>query len=385
MKVVCATSVLRGEQAFSGLGEVLCLPEAEITRDHLRDADVLITRSKVRINEALLAGTPVRFVGCAVAGTDHVDEAYLQSADIAFAYAPGCNANSVAEYVLTALLLEAERHNLALNAEWTLGVIGVGHIGTRVVEKAYDLGVKVLMNDPPRLAEHGPINGDFSELDVLLSKSDAVTLHVPLTSAGSHATRGMVNHRFFGAMKPGTLFLNTSRGEVMDGEAVRSALKCGMLLQAVLDVWEHEPAIDADLLQRVDIGTPHIAGYSVEGRLNGTRMVYEQLCEWLEEKPVWPQVGEPDISLPEIEIDAAGRLEQDVITELAQRAYPLMQDDQRLRQGATVDAAAMSRHFNKCRQTYPPRHEFAAHRVVLRNAAESLRTSVWELGFQVSE
>jgi erythronate-4-phosphate dehydrogenase len=385
MKVVCATSVLNGEAAFSTVAEVVMRPETAITREDLHDADALICRSKLPINEALLHNTGVRFVGCAVAGIDHVDLPYLHHHGIAFAHAPGCNANSVAEYILTALFLEAERHQLQLDEHWTLGLIGVGHIGTRVAEKALDIGIRLLLNDPPRAARGDRVNGGFVELDRLLAESDAVSLHVPLITAGDHPTYGLADTAFFRAMKPGALFFNAARGEVMRSAALREALDAHHVRQAVLDVWENEPGIDADLMQQVDIATPHIAGYSHEGRQNGTAMVYERFCEWLEEEPVWLESDPVQPDQQEWEIDAAGRTKQDVLNEMVQIAYPLLDDDRHLRSGASSDPERMAAHFTRCRQTYPTRHEFSCTRFVLRHADEPLLTSAWELGFQISE
>ncbi len=385
MKIVCASSVLHGETAFATLGDVTILPEERITRNELLDAEVLITRSKTPITRALLENTAVRFIGCAVAGTDHVDKTYLDSTDIAWCHAPGCNANSVAEYIVAALLVEADQHGLALE-ELALGVVGVGHIGTRVAEKAMAMGVTVLQNDPPRKAAGDDANGTFQPLEDVLAVADLISMHVPLTDTGPHATRDMANHRFFEAMKPGAFFLNAARGEIMDSDALLTALEHGIVRQAVLDVWENEPAIRKDVLDAVDIGTPHIAGYSYEGRLNGTRMVYEELCHYLEVDPVWLDRDMPD-DAPQEErvVDAQCRSDQETLAAMVSAAYPILDDDRRFRAGASVDPVAMAKHFVHSRRTYPARREFAANRFQLLHASESLLTMAWELGFQIAE
>lgn len=385
MKIICASSVLCGAEVFSALGDVEVIPEERITRDVLRDADALITRTKTRIHRELLDGTAVRFVGCAVAGIDHIDRTWLDTTDIAWCHAPGCNANSAAEYVITALLVEAHRHERSLE-DLTLGVIGVGHIGTRVVEKAMDIGIPVLQNDPPRAAAKDGGDDAFIPLNTLLARSDIISLHVPLSDHGPYATRGMVNHRFFEAMKPGAFLFNTARGEIMDSDAFMAAFEHGMVRQAVLDVWENEPTIRKDVLDVVDIGTPHIAGYSLEGRLNGTRMVYDELCHYLETDPTWPETGlSDDVSVPERVVDAGHRTPQEVLMEMATAVYPILKDDRRLRDGASGDPIAMGRHFVECRRNYPMRREFAAARFQLLHAPESLINTAWELGFQISE
>lgn len=383
MNIVCASSVLFGQEAFSSLGQVTILPEEQIQREQLMEADALITRSKTRITRKLLEGTPVRFVGCAVAGTDHMDEAYLNTTDILWTNAAGCNANSVAEYIVTALLLLAERFHIELEGR-TLGVIGVGHIGTRVVAKAEMMGLRVLQNDPPRGAAEG--NPVFLPLEEVLAESDIVTLHVPYTSAGRYATEHMVNFRFLEKMKPGAWFMNASRGEVHDTDALLLALEREVIKPCLLDVWEHEPRIRLNALERVDIGTPHIAGYSYEGRLNGTRMIYEKLCRFFEEEPTWnPMEEEEQPSLPERTVDARGRSDQEVLLDMAHGVYDLTADDQALRAGASADPVMMGRHFVHCRRQYPVRREFAAARIHLQNASESLLRKAWGLDFQIND
>ncbi len=386
MKIVCASSVLYGEDAFSTVGDTVVLPEEQITRDELHDADVLITRSKTPITRELLADTPVRFVGCAVAGTDHMDRAWLDTTDIAWCHAPGCNANSVAEYVVAALLLVAQRHHLSLH-ELTLGVIGVGHIGTRVVEKATELGLTALENDPPREAALDTPYHSFMPLEDVLALSDLVTLHVPLTSTGPYATRGMVNHRFLEAMKPGGFLFNTARGEILDSDALLTALEYGIVRQAVLDVWDNEPAIRKDVLDAVDLGTPHIAGYSYEGRLNGTRMVYEELCHYLEEVPTWPIDGDNPghVALPEHVVDARNLTDQEALTRVVALAHLVTDTDRQFRAGASDQPGCMAKHFVECRRAYPERREFSATRFQLVHASETLLTTAWELGFQITE
>jgi erythronate-4-phosphate dehydrogenase len=382
VKIVCATSVAEAEAAFATIGDVVMMPEERITRTDLVDADALITRSKLRIDEALLRDTPVRFIGCAVAGVDHVDWNYVEQTDIFCTHAPGCNARSVAEYVVTALLLEADRHGLALD-HCTLGIIGVGHIGSQVAELATALGLTVLLNDPPRAAAEGSAQWDFLELEDLLGAADLVTLHVPYTQTGPYATRHLLNHRFLEQLPPGALLVNAARGEIMDSEAVLTALAHGHLRQAVLDVWENEPAIRADVLERVDIATPHIAGYSWQGRLNGTQMVYDACCRFFELDPFWNSEDVPGPSMQPVEINARDRSPQEVLTELALTAYPILRDDQMLRAGADTDPVKMGRHFQACRRDYPVRHEFGSHRFTLSDATPAVADMATTCGFQI--
>lgn len=380
MKIVCATSVLEGERAFSSLGDVVSVPEADITPAVVADAGALITRSKTRITSDLLEGSSVRFVGCATAGTDHIDADYLNERGIAWCAAAGCNANSVAEYAIAAMLCMAQRHGLLLSG-LTLGVIGVGHIGRRVANKAEVLGLRVLRNDPPLEVATG--ESGFLPLDALLEQSHIITLHVPLTRGIPYATHQMADASFFEGMRPGCLFINTSRGEVVESDALLLALDRGVVFQAALDVWEHEPAIRADLLDRVAIGTPHIAGYSHEGRLNGTAMVYRELCNFLEVEPSWTPSA--DSAERVIELDARGRLDDEVLWHVVRRAYDIEADDARLREALTRDDAARGDHFRACRMAYPERREFAAHRAVLHHAEPGVTEKIRGLGFAVAE
>lgn len=384
MNIVCAASVLGGEAAFSTLGKVTLLPEEDICREHLIDTDILITRSKAKIQKSLLRDTAVRFVGCAVAGMDHIDTDYLEQAEIAWCHAPGCNADSVAEYTISAILIEAERHSINLDQS-TLGIIGVGCIGSRVASLAEAVGLTPLLNDPPREDREGPRSLDFVGLEDLLPAADFITLHVPYTTARPYATHRLLDVHFFEQCTPGAILLNTSRGEIMDSEAILLALNHGVLRQAVLDVWENEPTIRLDLLSRVDIATPHIAGYSRQGRLNGTRMVYEQCCHYLEIEPLW----DADEFLPtddysEHRIVANGRPDQEVLTELIKLASPILQDDQRFRSGASAHLSTMADHFVACRRHYPERDEFSRHRVSISGADPQLIDRIQSCGFVVT-
>ncbi len=382
MKIVCAKSVLAGEELFSSLGDVVLVPEEEITPAHLQDADILITRTKCRIDRALLADTPVKFVGCAVAGTDHIDYASLQDLDVACIHAPGCNAASVADYVVTALLLEAERHGRDITAS-TLGLTGVGHIGRRVAARATAMGFTVLLNDPPRAAQEGTDKWSFMELADVLPVADFVTVHVPYSQSGPFPTAHLLDYRFFESMAPGALLINAARGGVMDSDACLAALEHGPLRQATLDVWEDEPTIRRDLLDAVDFATPHIAGYSLDGRLRGTQMIYEACCRFLEEEPAlsvdvdrWP-APEPRT------LDVTGQSTQTVLTNLARLAYPLSDDDARFRAGASSDPARMARHFVTCRREYPVRREFSAHRFELVGAPDEVKQAARGCGFTI--
>jgi erythronate-4-phosphate dehydrogenase len=380
VKILCASSVTLGAEAFATLGDIVTLPEQEITPEAVRDCDALITRSKVRVGKPLLAGSRVAFVGTATAGTDHLDLAYLAGRDIAWASAPGCNANSVAEYVVAALLALARRGQSPL-AGRTIGLVGVGHVGKRVAELARALGLVPLLNDPPLLAETQ--DARYRPLDEILPRCDIVSLHVPLSETGPYATRGLAGRAFFERLKPGAWFINASRGEVAPSEALLDARRRGVVARMALDVFEREPACVPGVVQAADLATPHIAGYSYEGKLNGTRMVYRAACNFFEVEPSWK---EPSPAAPR-RLALAGRDpgELAVLGQAVRAAYDIEEEDRRLRAVDSADAAAFARHFERLRATYPDRHEFLRTTVTLDKTVARCAGTLRALGFAVEE
>lgn len=380
VKIVCASSVLFAEEAFETLGEVTVLPDRQIERAHLLDANALIVRSKTPVNADLLDDTPVEFVGTATAGFDHLDVRYLDRREIAWCAAPGCNANSVAEYVTAAICLLAHRRCLSL-AKMTLGVIGVGEVGRRVVEKGLSLGMRVLRNDPPlALATGDPA---YRPLEEVLGESDIVTLHVPLTRGGPFPTYHMANCHFFEHLRPGAIFINAARGEVVDSESLLFALEQHRIRDAVLDTWENEPFLSPELLRRVSIATPHIAGYSFEGRLNGTLAVYREACHFFETEPRWRPNEVEFPPAPDVACDAQGKNLETVLCEVIRGVYDIMRDDAALREAVSMSSDSRATHFDRLRRTYPMRREFPAVRVELLNADGAARAALGRLGFQL--
>ena len=379
MHIVCAASMTAGREAFATAGRLTVLPERDITAAAVREADALAIRSKVRVNRELLEGSRVRFVGTATAGFDHLDVPYLESRGIRWCASPGCNANSVAEYFVAGLLTLAQRHGFTL-AGRTLAVVGVGHIGRLVCAKAELLGLRVLRNDPP-LAE---ATGDpiYRPLQEILPQADIVTLHVPLTDDGPHPTRKLADARFFDQLKPGTLLVSACRGEVVDETALRAALDRGTIGPVILDVFDHEPTGPLDLMQRADVISPHIAGYSHQGKLNGTDQVYRALCHFREIAATWtlPRAQ----GLPTLTVDATGKSDEAALAALVRQAYDIEADDRALREGLHADPAARGRHFEQLRGKYPVRHEFAQYDVRLVGASPALARTVAGLGFRLA-
>ena len=382
MKIVCASSVLHAREAFSGLGEVQVLPERDIRREDLLQADALIVRSKTRVDPELLEGTPVGFVATATAGADHFDVPFLNDAGIAWSAAPGCNANAVAEYAATAFLLLARRQAIPLSGR-SLGIVGVGQVGSRVAKKAEFLRLRVLHNDPPLALKTG--SADFRPLDAVLADADILTLHVPLESSGPFPTRHLADCRLFGKLKPGSVFLNTSRGAVADTDSLQCALDHHLLSACALDVWEHEPELPRPVFDAVDFLTPHVAGYSLEGLLNGTLHCYRELCHFLEVEPSWTPDPRQLPPAPFVQIEAAHRSDEEVLSEILSTACPIPEDNRAWRAEVAwaVEAADLRRRFDRFRKNYRSRREFSAIRVHLSGATPALLETAAAFGFQV--
>ncbi len=244
---------------------------ADICADDVHDADALVVRTRTRCDQRLLEGSSVQFIATATIGFDHIDTDYLQRAGITWTNCPGCNAGSVAQYVECSLLLLERTQGFKLRGA-TIGIVGFGHVGSKVRAVAERMGMRVLVCDPP-LGQ-----ADFVSFDVIEQEADVITFHVPLTHEGPYATCHMADETFFQRIPRVPYIINTSRGEVVDNAALLQALRTGKVRDAVLDVWEGEPDINRELLQRVFIGTPHIAGYSADGKVNADNMVIDALC-----------------------------------------------------------------------------------------------------------
>ncbi|MFQ6048177.1 MAG: 4-phosphoerythronate dehydrogenase PdxB [Phycisphaerae bacterium] len=381
MKIVADQDIPFVREAFGPLGQVRTAPGRQISPELVRDADVLLVRSVTRVGPDLLANSRVSFVATATIGTDHLDKPFLRQRGIAWADAAGCNANSVAEYVVAALLHLADRRGFSLRGK-SLGVIGVGNIGSRVVRYAAALGMNVLQNDPPLQRRTGQAH--FVPLQQIL-QADIITLHVPLTRHGPDATWHMVDAGFLARMKPDAYLINTSRGQVVVGRDLRDALRQRRIAGAVLDVWPGEPQIDPDLLQQVQIGTAHIAGYSLDGKVNGTRMIYQALCRHFGLQPTWdPQPLMPPPPLPRLELRAAGRQPEQIIRAAVKRVYDIEADDAALRGICRLQPEQRGDYFDRLRRDYPIRREFANTNLILINGDAKVSETLRALGFSVT-
>lgn len=278
MRIVIDDKIPYIREAVSALtSDAVYLRGAAITARDVRDADALIIRTRTRCDERLLGGSRVRFVATATIGYDHIDTGYMERAGIQWANCPGCNAASVGQYLRSVLLLL--RRDFELPEHATVGIVGCGHVGTQVRLVARSLGMRVLLNDPPAASE------GYVSLETIEREADVITFHVPLTSEGPYATRHLAGEAFFSRLRRRPFIINTSRGGVVDNAALKRALVCGKVRQAVIDTWEHEPDIDRELLDMVYIGTPHIAGYSADGKVNADNMAIGALCRFFGLKP----------------------------------------------------------------------------------------------------
>ena len=385
MQFVVDEEIPLGREAFSHLGSVTLLPGRAMTRETLRDADALIVRSVTRVDAALLAGTNVQFVGTATTGVEHIDREYLAARDIGFAAALGCNANAVAEYVLTALLVTAHAKNLVLDGK-TLGIIGAGRIGSLVAAKAPALGLRTLLHDPPLERTTG--DRQYRPLSEII-QADFITLHVPLTLDGPDATFHMIGADQLARMAPSSILINTARGEVVDNAALFEALTGRTIAGAVMDVWEGEPSIDWDLLNHVTLGTPHIAGYSSDGKIKATAMLYHACCGFWGIEPVWAPPDTPAApapgSLPHLQFDATGKDFQTLAHDILTTLHNLPADHARMRDLLVVPEPLRPQAFDRLRRDYPHRREFAASPISITGADQNLLTRLQTLGIHADE
>ncbi|MBO4917456.1 MAG: 4-phosphoerythronate dehydrogenase [Bacteroidales bacterium] len=374
MKVVCDNKIpfLRG--ALEPYAEVVYLPGAQTTPEVVKDADAIITRTRTICNEALLKGSSVKAIATATIGFDHIDTAWCEANGIAWSNAPGCNSWSVKQYICSVLAVLAQRHGLRLDA-LTLGVVGVGNVGSKVADAGRALGMRVLLNDPPRARAEG--QEAFTDLDTILAESDIVTVHVPLTRSGADATWHLFDAGRLARMRPSQILINSSRGPVVDNAALKETLLKGGLKAAVLDVWEGEPDLDPELVGLLDIATPHIAGYSADGKANGTTMSIRYLARQLG-LPLadWTASGipAPEQSLA-FTVDAAGKTAQDVLSEAILYTYDVRRDSDALRGALGA--------FERLRGDYMIRREPSAFTLTLLNGTADLASRLETIGFNV--
>lgn len=377
MRILVDENIPFGREAFSTLGEVRTMAGRAVDAEAVRDIDLLMVRSITKVNRALLESSPIRFVATATIGEDHIDKAYLAEKGIGFSSAPGCNANSVGQYFAAAMLELAQALDLQLE-DLKLGIVGVGNTGKRAEAKATALGMTCVLNDPPLARATG--DARYRPLEEIYD-CDIVTCHVPITKTGADATWHLVDEAFLGRMKPGSILLNMARGPVVDGQALRAALDAQHVRASVLDVWEGEPEVNIELLKRVFIGTPHIAGYSFDGKVDGTRQIYEAACKHLGVEPAWdaaPLLPAPEC--PEVRVSAR---DADPVYLAVNQVYDIMRDDADMRRLLSTPEAERGPFFDALRKNYPRRREFFNTRAVVEPPDAILENRLAGLGFSM--
>lgn len=370
MKILVDENMPYARELFSRTGDVVAVPGRPVPQAELDDADGLMVRSVTQVNAALLAGKPVKFVGTATAGTDHIDEDFLREQGIGFSAAPGCNAIAVVEYVFSALLLLAERDGFQL-ADRTVGIVGVGNVGGRLQTRLEALGIKTLLCDPPR-ADRGD-EGDFVSLATLVSEADILTFHTPLYKNGEYKTLHLADEALLMALKPDAILINACRGPVVDNTALLHVLQQRDDLSVVLDVWEPEPELSLALLDKVDIATAHIAGYTLEGKARGTTQVFEAWTQFIGQA----QQVALDTLLPAPEfgrISLHGELDQPTLKRLVHLVYDVRRDDAPLRK-----VAAIPGEFDRLRKHYQERREWSS--LLVHCDSESAAKQLAAIGF----
>jgi erythronate-4-phosphate dehydrogenase len=376
MKIVIDNKIPFINGVLDAVAEVVYLPGASTVAADVKDADALITRTRTKCNKALLDGSNVKFITTATIGFDHIDQKYCAAKQITWTNAPGCNSGSVKQYLASTLLNLAVDNDISLSGK-TLGIIGVGNVGRKVAKVGKALGMRVLLNDPPRAKNE--LEVDFVTIEQILTESDFITTHVPLKKCGPYPTWHLADEKFFNAMKNSAFYINSSRGPVCDNNALKNAITNKIINGAVLDVWENEPNIDLELLEMVNYGTPHIAGYSADGKANGTAMSVNLINEFFNlglEK--WYPNNIPLPAETNIEIDGTGKTFEQIMLEAVNISYNIKADWQCL----TTSPAT----FEQQRGDYPLRREPPAYTVKLKNSSneKKLQAALISLGFNLT-
>ena len=373
MKIVADNRIPFLAGALEPFSDIIYLPGRDITKEIIHDADALIIRTRTRCDEHLLQGTSVKFIASATIGFDHIDTAYCKRNDIFWTNAPGCNSSSVQQYIASALITLSHQKGFDLRNK-SLGVIGVGNVGSKVVRLAEQLEMNVYLNDPPRQRKEGSCQ--FISLEGIIRECDIISLHVPLNLDGIDKTSQMIDDSFLGKVSKDTIIINTSRGEVVHTTALKNALKSGLVSAAVLDVWENEPLIDAELLHLADVATPHIAGYSADGKANGTMMSVRALSKFFRLGiDNWVPNDIPEPPEKNVLVNCNDKSDDMIVQEVILATYQILEDDRRLRESAST--------FEQQRGEYPLRREFHAYHVILSETRPEVQRRLKRLRFKV--
>ena len=371
MKIIIDDKIPYIEGAFEEVAEVIYLPGSKTTPEIARDADAIVTRTRTICNEKLLADSSVKFIATATIGYDHIDTDYCNANGIKWTNAPGCNSKSVEQYIASTIMVLAEKNGWNLT-EKCIGVVGVGNVGSKVARVAQIFGMKVLLNDPPRERAEGAEK--FVSLQTIMEQADIITLHVPLEYKGDDATFHLADKVFFEGLKKQPVLINSCRGEVVETQAVKKALKSSFISDFVCDCWENEPDIDMELLNLTAIATPHIAGYSKDGKATGTLMSVQAINDFFNlGLNNWEPSGVELPTQPIIQIDGIGLSEQEILSKAILHTYDIRSDDKDFRANTSL--------FEQLRGDYPVRREFPAFTIKHNNINESTLIKLKQLGF----
>jgi len=341
----------------------------------VRDADALITRTRTICNEKLLKGSSVKFIATATIGFDHIDTRYCKEAGIGWTNAPGCNSKSVGQYIASALFVLSQKMGFSLKSR-TIGVVGVGQVGSKVAKISETFGMKVLLNDPPRSRAEG--TGPFVSLEQIKQEADIITLHVPLNLEGEDATWHLAGTDFFNSLGRQPIIINSCRGEVVDNQAAKVALNQKKISALMLDCWEHEPDIDPELLNQCILATPHIAGYSKDGKANGTTMSIQAVSRFFNLGIDHWQAK--NVELPcetSLHMNGTGLTEEQILAKAVLFTYDIRNDDRAFRENPS--------HFEQLRGDYPVRREFPGYTLFTGNMQSGTIAKLKSMGFKVEE
>lgn len=373
MKIVadCRIPFLRG--LLEPFADVVYLPGREISKKNIQDADAILVRTRTLCSRELLEGTSIRFIGTATIGYDHIDTNFCRSNNIHWVNAPGCNAWAVAQYVTSSILCFAKKYGFD-PSDKTIGIIGVGQVGQKVERCSRLLNINVLLNDPPRARNEGEKN--FETLERLSSECDILTLHPNLSKDGPDKTHHLLDDVFFAKLKKPIFLINTARGSIVETNALKSAIKKGKVIDCALDCWENEPNIDQELMNFSTITTPHIAGYSSDGKANASRMILEQLNAFFDLR--MPRLT-PQLPVPEEPVLKINKNNAHKVASALLYAYNPLNDSVHLKDNPEK--------FEELREQYSLRREYKAFRVLNANEADAeiLRAFGFQIPSRVSE
>ena len=368
MKIIADKNIPYLKGVAESFGDITYLDGAAFTNETIKDADTLIVRTVTRFDEALLRNTNVKLICSATIGYDHIDTNYCDAHNITWQNAPGCNSGSVMQYVISSLIIISREKGFDLK-EKIIGIVGVGNVGKKVARACEILGMKVLLNDPPRQKQEGT-NG-FTDLETIKTEADIITFHTPLAKDGEYKTYHLADEAFFSSLSKKPIIINSARGSIIDTQAIKNAIKEKEISGAIIDCWENEPTIDTEYMSLADIATPHIAGYSADGKANASRMSLEAVVGFygLNKAPI-SKISVPEPVKPIIDLNKCGETGNRIYDAILATYNPI-EDHHKLKAYPSI--------FKQLRNEYPLRREYFAYKV--KNATIEEQDILIQMGF----